>query len=292
MKAYPAESYTWGCELEIGDVPKKHPIPKHLGSWEYSETDVLNLRPPYRGIAADPNGISPPVGGEVNMRPSLTWRDQVDRIQELLADFRSAGHDPTTSFVSHTHVHVHVPGLVDDIDALHRLTRYVQQNQSDIVSGAGQYQDHPDISKGKGAKQYFKYDGGRQIPDWMAENLLKTSNFKDFITMHCMGKDGVSRGRPLRYAINMYCLKHTKTIEMRFFRASLERSHLESCFEFTEAFVNAALNNGPSAKEILASKDWDFPPFDFDLALWKSHQDTKHKSGGPKGKNRAFWIAS
>jgi hypothetical protein len=135
------------------------------------------------------------------------------------------------------------------------------------------------------------------MPDWLAENLIgKANSFRDFINLHCMGKDGKSRGRPLRYAVNMYCLKHTQTIEMRFFRASLERRHLESCFAFTEEFLTAALSGGPSVDEILDSKhpvhEWDFPPFGFDLELWNSHQATKHKPGGAKGKNRAFWIAT
>lgn len=285
------QDWTWGCELEIGDVPKKFQIPPNLGSWEYSETDIVNLNPPYRGIAADPLGKNPPVGGEINLRPSETWAGQVSRIQEILDLFRASGHQPTTSFISHTHVHVHVPGLRESVEGLKKLTAWVRDNQESVVRRVGGYRDLPEIESAKGARSYLLYDGGRLMPDWLSENLItKTDNFNKFIDLHCMGKDGESRGRPIRYAINMYCLKHTQTIEMRFFRASLEPQHLSSCFEFTERMIKAALITGETADQILDSKTWSFPPFWFDEEIWASHQRTKHKAN-VQGKNRAFWIA-
>ena len=291
MPVYDKSMFTWGSEIEIGDVPKSFYIPKGMGSWEYSETDILNLLPPFAGVAADPKGIDPPMGGEVNLRPSKSWEDHVGKIGELLDLFREAGHTPTTSFVSHTHVHVHIPGLRDDMEGLRKVVGYVQRNQEDIVRYVHAYQDLPEIKEGKKAKTYLKLDGGRLIPDWLCENLKQATSFTDFIRLYCCGKDGKTRGRPIRYAINLYCLKHTQTIEMRLFRASLDPQMLSDCFRFTEAIFDAALNDGPSAKEIIEGGEWKFPPFEFDLGLWNSFQATKKEPGGPKGKNRAYWIA-
>ena len=84
---------------------------------------------------------------------------------------------------------------------------------------------------------YLKYDGGRRMPDYMIDNIINLStDFNTFIKQHCTGKDGVSMGRPFRYAINTYSLKHTKTIEFRFFRASVDKNEMHDMFLFVENF--------------------------------------------------------
>src|SRR5262245_49704664 len=116
--------FTWGCELELGDVRKDLVVPPNLGSWEYAETDIVNQRPPYRFVAADPLGKDPPVGGEINLTPTKVAQAQVEKIVRLLTFFRQAGQEPTVSpCVMEFHIHVHVPGLRDDIAALKRLTK-------------------------------------------------------------------------------------------------------------------------------------------------------------------------
>jgi len=67
---YPKDKFTYGMEIEWGDVPRSMTIPEELGSWEYSERDIINLREPYKNVCADPLGESPPFGGEINTKPS------------------------------------------------------------------------------------------------------------------------------------------------------------------------------------------------------------------------------
>jgi hypothetical protein len=117
----------------------------------------------------------------------------------------------------------------------------------------------------------------------MCQNILKRAkNFSDFIRLHAAGKDGVSMGRPFRYAINTYCLKHTETVEFRCFRATTERVELESQFRFAVAFLDAALNGGPSVKEILAKGKFTFPPFLWSRDEYLGWNATKH----PKERGR------
>jgi hypothetical protein len=129
----------------------------------------------------------------------------------------------------------------------------------------------------KGAKMYLKFDGGRPMPDYMSDNILNlATDFDSFIKMHAAGKDGVSMGRPFRFAINMYALKHIDTVEFRLFRGTLDRTELESCFRFVEDFLDAALNDGPSVAELISENNYKFPPMQWDLAQFIGWEKTKH----------------
>lgn len=274
---YAKDKFTYGMEIEWGDIPRSMSIPEELGSWEYSERDIINLREPYKNVCADPLGESPPFGGEINTKPSKTWQEQVDRYFELKSIFEEAGYPPTVAATCHSHIHCRVPGLRDDIDALKRLTKYIKENQASTVEHVYGFFDHNEMKDAKGAKMYLKFDGGRLLPDYMSDNILNhATDFQSFIKMHAAGKDGVSMGRPFRYAINMYSLKHLDTIEFRLFRGTLERDELESCFRFVQDFLHAALNDGPGVVELIRNNDYKFPPMQWDLAQFIGWNKTKH----------------
>lgn len=290
---YNTSTFTYGFEQEMGDVIRAIRIPAHLGEWEYSECDIVNTLAPYRAVCADPAGINPPVGGEVNTMPTRGWEKQVDRILEIVDFFKDAGCPPTSPFTTHNHCHVHVPGMIDDPDALKRLAQYILENQRDFVATAYPFFEMPGMDQCPAAKTYLKLDGGRLFPDWRLENMVKhTTDFQSFIKLHYAGKDAVSLGRPIRTAINTYCLKHVKTVEFRCFRGSFERVHLESCFRAIELFMTAALNGGPSWRELYASEKFEFPPMTFDLELAKGWVATKYKAEDTSGKNRKYYEAS
>ncbi len=276
---YSKEDFTYGYEIEWGDIPRSAVIPEHLGSWEHAECDIVNLRGEYRGLACDPLGIEPPVGGEINTKPTHTWQEQVSNIETLKLLLGS----PTASVVNHGHLHVHVPNLKDDVEALKRLTRYVLDNQALTIEKLYQFEDSDEIKQDK-AKTYLKWDGGRPMPDWMANNIIHmANNFDDFIRIQCCGKDGVSRGRPFRYAINTYCLKHTNTIEFRCFRSSTNPREIADSFKFAEEFIYAALNTGKPVEQILSEYDYKFPPFNYDSEMFVSWKNTKYdKERGSK----------
>jgi hypothetical protein len=286
---YDPKSFTWGFEMEVGDADRRLPLPEHLGKWEFSETDVVNLNPPYRGIACDPLGIEPPFGGEINVRPTKTWKEQVDRIFEILDFYRSNGNNPTSNCISHNHIHVFVPGLKEDVDALKRLIAYIRDNQHVVVDRVHAFRLHPDMSSTKTAKSYLKLDCGRLMPDYMSANIINlTTDFEHFIKLHAAGKDGKSMGRPFRYAINTYCMKHTGTIEFRCFRNSLDRRELEDSFKFVEKFMDAALNDGPDVQQILLEGDYKFPELKYDHEIYTSWEKTKY--GKERGKKAREFI--
>jgi hypothetical protein len=281
---YDPKNFTWGFEIEWGDISRDLVIPEHLGKWEYAETDIVNLNGDYRGLACDPLGLEPPVGGEVNTKPTKTWQEQVDRIFDIYNVFERNGDSPTASCVNHGHLHVYVPGLKDDIESLKRLVKYIQENQHVVIDRCYQFQQDSNMSRSKTAKTYLKWDGGRPMPDYMCANIINlANNFEDFIRLHAAGKDGVSMGRPFRHAINTYCMKHTGTIEFRCFRSSIKRKEIEDSFKFVEKFIDAALNGGPDVQEILMNDKYTFPEFKYDHEMYLAWEKTKYdKSRGKK----------
>lgn len=285
---YNKSDFTYGMEIEWGDVSRSFSIPENLGSWEYSERDIVNLRAPYAYVCADPLGETPPVGGEINTKPTRTWQEQVDRYFELKSLFDENGTSPTVGVTAHTHIHCRVPGLKDDINALKKLTKYVKENQATAIEHVYGFFEHNQMKGAKGSKMYLKFDGGRPMPDYMSDNILKlATDFDSFIKMHAAGKDGVSMGRPFRFAINMYALKHIDTVEFRLFRGTMDKTELESCFRFVEDFLDAALNDGPSVAELISNNNYKFPPMQWDLAQFIGWEKTKHPETRGK-KERTF----
>jgi len=282
---YDKKKFTWGYEVEWGDINRKHEIPEKFGKWEYAETDIVNIIEPFQYVACDPLGETPHMGGEINTKPTATWQEQVELIMDLFDFFVEKGDTPTAACVNHGHLHVHVPELINDIEALKRLTKYIMSNQALTIATLYNFYDAGiAMQKSKGAKMYLKYDGGREMPTYMCNNIIKLAeNFEHYIKLHAAGKDGVSMGRPFRYAINTYCLKHTETIEFRCFRSTTNKREIHDQFKFAENFIDAALNDGPNVYEILSSYDYKFPPFVWDIKEYNGWQKTKHdKSRGNK----------
>lgn len=288
---YDKSTFTYGYEIEWGDIHRGTKIPEHLGAWEFAETDIVNIHGDWAWHATDPLGLIPPYGGEINTKPTKTWPEQVDRIMELHQLFVDRGDQPSASCVNHGHLHVYVPGLKDDINALKKLIAYVKANQADTIEACYGFYNHPEMTKQKNATTYLKFDGGRSMPDYMCDNIINlATDFESFIKLHAAGKDGVSMGRPFRYAINTYCMKHTGTIEFRCFRSTVVREEIESQFRFAEKFIDAALNDGPSVREILQADDFTFPKFVWSLKEYDSWIKTKY--GKERGKKeRHFYEA-
>jgi len=252
---YNKETFTYGAEIEWGDIDRRMAIPTNLGKWEYAETDIVNLRPPFEYRACDPLGKEPWMGGEVNMMPTKTWQEQVDRVMKLYEMFLEYGNQPSTSCVNHGHIHVFVPGLKNDVAALKRLIAYIKANQHDTIDACYGFYETKDMKSCENAKMYLKYDGGRPMPEYMCDNIINlATDFDHFIKLHAAGKDGVSMGRPFRYA-----------------------------FRFVEKFIDAALNDGPSVKEILAEDPFRFPPFIWNVNEYLGWVQTKYpKERGEK----------
>lgn len=128
------------------------------------------------------------------------------------------------------------------------------------------------------------------MPDWMADNIINhTRDFEHFLFLHAAGKDAVSRGRPFRYAVNMYCMKHTDTIEFRCFRASTDEEELACSLDVCAQFVYNALNDDEPIRDTIAKRRYKFPPMIVDEELMLSWANTKQETN-LQGKNRKYYA--
>lgn len=270
------EVSSMGYEAEFGDILRSRAVPKEFGAWEYAETDIVNLNGDYKNIACDPLGEQPEMGGEINIAPGKTPEEVAQRVSGLIEWFRAQGDEPTASCVNHGHVHVRVVGLRDDIEALKKLTSWINNNQSYLIGKAYGYREHERMRYTRTARTYLKWDGGRPMPTWMASNIVrKAKNFDDFIRIQCCGVDGVSRGRPFRYAINTYCMKHTDTIEFRCFRASLKHEEILGSLLLARDCVKAALGDGTDARTLWQRNNYSVPKFEYDHDSYVGWEKTK-----------------
>ena len=278
------DNWSYGYEIEWGDIDRRLKIPENLGKWEYCETDIINLHEPYKLIACDPLGINPPFGGEINTVPTKSWQDQVDKIMDIYNFFIKNNNNPSVNCISHSHIHVHIPGLIDNIDLLKKLMKYIKVNQELTITAGSKFVSHPNMKKLKNCTLYTKYDGGRRMPTYMLDNIINLStDFKSFIKHHCTGKDGISMGRPFRYAINTYSLKHNETIEFRFFRGSNKKKEIFDMFKFVSNFLKSALSDQKPVLDILKEYDYEFPNLNFRTDQWIGYLKTKYnKDRGQK----------
>jgi hypothetical protein len=278
---------TFGLEVEWGDIPRSVEIPAHLGQWDCTEVDVLNLRPPYRYQAADPLGTRVPVGGEINTFPSQTIEEQVEKVRRIKALFNE---EPTICCTDHTHVHIRVPEMLDNIELLKKLVRYIGANQGTIAREVGGFTQHPEMKSLKGATRYMKYDGGLLMPQWMVENIVEqATDVESFIKLHQKGKAGLAQSvnsRPYRYAINTYSIKGSGTVEFRFFRGTTDVEQIAQCLRFADRVIEEALGDQTPAEEILSSEQWDFPPFRWNPFEWVALQATHF----PKVPKKRYYV--
>lgn len=274
-KIFDPKTFSYGLELEISNISRSLEIPKDLGSWDSSERDCVNTLPPYRGIAADPLGINPPVGGEINTYPTVGWQGQVEKTALLLKFFRDNDQTPDVGPTAHGHIHVHIPGLTENIDALKLLAQYVLQHQEAMIRLCGKYRKYPDMSGS--AVTYMKLDGGRLLRDYIVQNIWsRAKTFEEFIQMFARGKNGTVPARPFRYGINLYSLKWLKTCEFRMFRGTIDLRYLANSLRACEIFMDSALNTGKDFQEQIEQEGLVFQHMLWDRSLWDGLQATKH----------------
>lgn len=316
------KTITVGSEFEFGDIQKtiegKHvEIPEHLGKWENCENCVINLTGEYRGVAVDPLGINPPVGGEINVVPAVGWEKAAEKFIELTEFFNEMGTPPKPSFLTFNHIHIHVPGLSDSLEGLARVGKWIEDNQHTLIEATCSYDkeafERVDVAYGLfGLEEHIVnreaeikakctksnrirgelMDGGRKHPDWLVERLKNPTSFQQWCKDHQSGES--RKGMPIRYGINTYAMKHIKTIEFRCFRASAEPDMIRQQFECAFEVINAMVNTGESMQSIFdRHTEWKpWPKVWFSSSIWNSYIESKIEGHLLQNKNRVLLDVS
>ena len=228
---------TWGLELEFGDVPTSLEFPDTIGRWEYHEIDIVNALPPYRGVAVDPLGDDPPVGGEINTAATYGIDKQMEVVRNLFALFESKNITPTSSCIQQTHVHVH-DDRFSNLKYLKQLLVFIVANQHELIK-VSDYSVDPrmtpfaiDVFKGYNTYTYY-FD---QI-----KLMLNSKTIEEFLRFARMDESDIGK----RNFINFLPLKaEPTTIEFRCFNCTTDLEEIEACMLFANDVLDLKIPKG------------------------------------------------
>jgi len=264
--------FTYGVELEYADVDCFGLLPEGA-VWSREDYTIVNSN----GIANDPKGKLYGFGGEVNTKPTPTMGEQITHIKEINALLQPK---PVINYKCNLHVHIGVPGLIDDIDSCKRVLKYVHDfvNQSFeicdpiIKPTAELFPDAEELMWAKKRHRKNLLSHRCMLPEARYAEAMRAETFEEFYDAHApVGKNGqrLFQFAP-RAAVNMKSLKKHGTIEFRHFFGTLNMVEMRNCLIWCAEFLNAALNNMGEPAEILERLPWlTFPqpkPFDVRLA--------------------------
>jgi len=252
---------TYGMELEFGDINRNGTLPQGL-SWNAKDYSIVSST----GIANDPKGLLYGKGAEINSDPTATIDEQLDFFESLLA----ANLGPQLNHRTNLHLHVRVPGLSQDLNALKTLLGYIDANQAAIYEAIEPIpvpfpQDYESVEAFRGAqKRYKRRKVSHQyaVPKARVERAMEARTVAEFFAAHApvQANGQPAWGLTTRAGINLLQLKETDTVEFRHFTNTLDLAKLRCCFEWVATFIPAALD-GASVGELLSASNYDFPQF-------------------------------
>lgn len=242
--------WTIGAELELADVERDTPLPGR-SVWDRQDYTIVNSN----GVANDPTGRVWRFGGEVNTEPTDSVEAQVEVIDRVL---RACSPEPTVNYRCNFHVHLHVPGLASDVDAIKRLLRYATVHGPeafalvDPLPRRPTFQEYPDEEERLGARRRWMRRSQSHHATLSATQLaeaLAATTPGEIRAAHA-AKD--QHGRPqyhlaARCAVNARALWESpaQTVEFRHFCMSLHREELSNAMRWCVTFLEAALGDQP-----------------------------------------------
>ena len=261
---------TFGVEYEFGDIDRKAELPKGL-SWNTKDYSIVSSS----GIANDPKGLLYGKGGEINSVPTETIAEQIDMFVALL----EANLNPQLNHRTNLHLHIRLPGLSENLEALKTLLGYIDRNQVAIYEAiepiiAPIRRDYDSEEAYKGAlKRYKRRKVSHQykVPEARVAEVMSATTVEQFFDAHSKLQANGKRayGLTTRAGINLLQLKETDTVEFRHFTNTLDVYELASCFTWVLEFMTRVWDN-PTVEELVGAQNYQFPgflPYDHDMEV-------------------------
>lgn len=274
---YPKQTFDYGTELELADVDTKIVLPQG-NKWNPKEVDITNSN----GIGNDPWKILNRYGGEVNVKPTPTIQGQVQECDKIFKVLREQG-KLSINYSCFHHVHVRVPGLVQDIEYLKKAWTYFYKWQREIadlsfsVFPKPTRMQFPNEQDYKLAQEAYRFQNSFvfQLSQDKYNFTMKSKDPQQFY-MSRFNRNKIT-GKPIyslcrRLHVNfMQLFDQTNTIEFRHFQPTLDLDEIRSCTFYCQELVDAMLNTGKSPMEIIEENPWlKFPkPLPFNLEMFK-----------------------
>ncbi len=279
------EDWTWGGEHELGNWDVRGYDKK--GVYRHRELEIANVN----GVAADPDLITTPYGGEVNTVPTDTLEEQVEALERFLGEHPTAAQ----SHRSTMHVHIHIPGLKESAKYLKKIQAH-SVKYGEVFSKVHHVFDPKEedfetdlcwqLAQLR-VKQIVRDD--LEIPRHL-EAQLKSRTATEFFEA---GLPSYTTGRTkwkgfIRPACNIdrLWLKRVHTIEFRCFSGTTDPEVARTCFEWARDFTYNALHDKDELKHFEEHySDKKFPQYEDvgwcpwkDRIYWHTMLETENKN--------------
>ena len=287
------DTWTYGAEHEWADwhtTDPARPLPPGYGR-DRKDITIVNST----GVANDPKDKLHDRGGEINTPPTSSPWGQIGCMQELRALYPEA----TVNYRSNLHLHIRVPGLRDDLDALKRVQARIHEwmpralpvieplEMGFIGKYSGLY-PLSEIEKGwKRRLRRMRVSHQTLLPASRVAAQLAATTVEEF---HAREVPVDRHGRVMwhaqpRVCVNLRQLRETDTVEFRHWPGTMRETELEAALLWCQGFMVAALEGDDPAFEALLS--WAqrqvFPRFQpYDHWLEERYRRTVHDGTIPR----------
>lgn len=281
---YSFNDLTYGAEHEWADWPLKTQLPKGYGR-DLKDITIVNSN----GIANDPKGKYYGFGGEINTPPTKSINNQVACLTKLKRLLPTA----TINYRSNLHLHIRIPGLIDDLQCLKQIQWYIHEHMPKCLK---HIQPIPKPQRGV-EEQVFEYEG--RLRRWKRmrvshqtlltrsrlERQLSATNLQEFFNLE---PPQSKSGKPLwhcqpRVCVNLRQLLETETIEFRHFAGTMDEKELKYCLNWCKDFLMAAIYNHPIELLLFKYEKEKFPTFcPYDHRLEIGYRATVHDGTNSK----------
>ena len=275
-----SDKFTYGSEIEWSDANASITPPPHIGKWNIEEWTNVNSD----GIPNDPTLRATTRGGEFN----LNYSNSIDEHVDLLRQLKEFYPDGIINYRTSGHIHIGVPGLIDDFPSILRLFKYWEDNMDFFLKYVV---PKPAEVKREDYSKKIHYQRQRiwnlrhitwfrhRVPSDRVEKILQSKSLREFQLNHYYfneEKQMYDINYDFRRAnVNFLSLIKHGTIEYRAFTGTLNLYEFKDYLEFYDQATRAGLwDHSITIEKIWNSREWKFPP-SWPMIQWLEESFTK-----------------
>lgn len=254
---------TTGVELEYADIDTRKSLPVCF-KWDTKDYSICNSN----GTANDPKKKLNVFGSEVHSIPFM----HISELHFAITRIEHTHPEAELNFSTNLHVHIHVPGLSKDLEALKQLEKYYHHHANLMFKKI----DPIPVPVRMEFKRERAFEGAwrrykRRIRShqYMAsdncfDRMMNADTCRDFNLAHYpIAKDGTPMYHLMqREGVNLAHLwKPTETIEFRHFTMTKDKKKLLAALTWPRIYLKAALYTGETPLELVKKHGFEFQPF-------------------------------
>lgn len=243
---------TLGCELEIGDIDVRIPLPEG-NKFCKKDGSIMNS---LNGTANDPKHEFNKFGGEIQTSIASTPQELLDVVKSIYDIFgilEDTNKNKYFNFTTNLHVHCHIPGLKDDLESLKKIAKYTQRYGRELFNliepiPVPTKSDFTTREAFKGAWTRYKRRKRSHhytVPKTIFTKMMAATTPQEFYEAHAAkDKDGKFLWHlVIREAVNLkQIFSETETIEFRHFTMSKNLNKMYNAFLYPLLFLKAVFS--------------------------------------------------